>query len=462
LVKNKLIKDDYQKYQEERFKDATERKVPSTSLGRAYEISKVGASLFSSALGSKVKGAIGLGSGSLKKDVLNEKNAEKLSQTLCKMRGAALKLGQALSMQEDFLIPEQVKKAMEKARRSANIMPRSQLEKVIKSELGDRWEDKLKEFQWKPFAAASIGQVHKAQLLDGTWVAMKIQYPGVASSIDSDLNNLKFLLDYTGIFPKSMFLNEFISNTRVELKDECNYTLEAIKQERYRELSQSIPNIEVPEVIKELSTPRILTMRFIQGVDLDLCAEKLSQKHRNYLGRKIMEVTLREIFDWRFMQTDPNPANYFYNPIENKVYLLDFGAAREYSEEFVKNYMITVHGAATNNAANILEATTKLGFIVGNESKEMIDAHIESILIVGEPFVNKGLFDFGNQKMTERIYKLMPVMLKHRQKPPPPEVYSLHRKLSGAYLMNMKLKTEIPTRDIFFEIYNQCREKYQL
>jgi len=333
---------------------------------------------------------------------------------------------------------------------------------VLTSELGADWESNFKEFFMKPFAAASIGQVHKAQLKDGTWVAMKIQYPGVATSIDSDLNNLKLLLDYTGMFPKTMFLDEFIKNTRIELKEECDYILEAEKQTKYRKLAESIEGIEVPEVIPELSTKAILTMKFIKGVDLDLCAEKLSQNHRNYLGKKIMEVTLKEIFDWRFMQTDPNPANYFYNPIEKKVYLLDFGAAREYSQDFVKQYMITVHGAAVNNPTAILEATTKLGFLSGEEKQEMVDAHIESILTIGEPFASKGDFDFGNQRMTERIYKLMPVMLKNRLKPPPPEVYSLHRKLSGAYLMNMRLKSKIPTRDVFMEIYEKNKDKYDL
>ena len=164
---------------------------------------------------------------------MNEQNAERLSKTLCKMRGAALKIGQALSMQENSTIPEPIKKAFEKARKSANIMPVSQLEQVLKQNLGSDWETKhFISFNKKPFAAASIGQVHKAQLKDGTWVAMKIQYPGVAESVDSDLNNLKMLIDYTGAFPKNLFLDDFIDVTRIELKEECDYIQEAEKQRR--------------------------------------------------------------------------------------------------------------------------------------------------------------------------------------------------------------------------------------
>lgn len=174
-----------------------------------------------------------------------------------------------------------------------------------------------------------------------------------------------------------------------------------------------------------------------------------------------MDVTLREIFEWRFMQTDPNPGNFFFNPITKRLNLLDFGAAREFSPEFVKKYLDTVWGAANDDPQLILKATTDLGFLSGDESPAMVEAHIDSILIVGEPFANEGFFDFGNQKMTERIYKLMPVMLKNRLKAPPPEVYSLHRKLSGAYLMNMKLKSKINGRKIFMESYARAVKNFE-
>lgn len=186
-------------------------------------------------LGKKIGEKVGLvsaGDNFVKDYVLSEANAHKLSMTLCKMRGAALKIGQALSMQEDHFVPPQVKEAFEKARQSANIMPESQLVQVLVENLGEDWESNFKEFNKKPFAAASIGQVHKAQMNNGTHVAIKIQYPGVADSIDSDLDNLKRLMDYTGVFPKSMFLDDFIRISREELKEECDYELEAQKQQR--------------------------------------------------------------------------------------------------------------------------------------------------------------------------------------------------------------------------------------
>ena len=228
---------------------------------------------------------------------------------------------------------------------------------------------------------------------------------------------------------------------------------------RYRELAKTIPGVEVPRIIEELSTKHILTAELIRGIDLDVCKEKLSQEERDIIGSRIMDVTLREVFEWRFMQTDPNPGNFFYNPVKKVLYLLDFGAARDYDRDFVKNYLDTVWGAANDDPQLILKATTDLGFLSGDESKVMVDAHIDSIVIVGEPFAHEGDFDFGNQQMTQRIYELMPVMLKNRLKAPPPEVYSLHRKLSGAYLMNMNLKSVIPARSLFMNSHRRATER---
>jgi aarF domain-containing kinase len=249
-------------------------------------------------------------------------------------------------------------------------------------------------------------------------------------------------------------LDDLIEASREELKEECNYLIEAEKQKKYISHFGDRPGFKIPEVIDSLSTQHILTMEFLDGVDMQTCAG-FPQEIRNSIGARILESTIREIFEVKFMQTDPNPANFFYNTVTGDLNLLDFGAARGYSEEFVNEYLQTVYGASNNDAALVLRSTTALGFLTGEESKVMIEAHIESVLVVGLPFSELGEFDFGNQGMTKRIYKLMPVMMKNRLKAPPKEVYSLHRKLAGAYLLNMMLKTKIPARGIFHKVLKE-------
>ncbi|KVI07693.1 Protein kinase-like domain-containing protein [Cynara cardunculus var. scolymus] len=138
---------------------------------------------------------------------LSEKNAERLALALCRMRGAALKLGQMLSIQDESLVPAPILAALDIVRQGADVMPKSQLNEVLDHELGVNWSSKLKSFDYEPLAAASIGQVHKAVTKDGFQVAMKIQYPGVADSIDSDIDNVKLLLDYTNLIPKNLYLD---------------------------------------------------------------------------------------------------------------------------------------------------------------------------------------------------------------------------------------------------------------
>ena len=170
------------------------------------------------------------------------------------------------SIQDDNLIPKAFKEALERAQRAADIMPDSQVDQMLKQELGVDWMDRFQEFDRKPIAAASIGQVHKAITKKGEVVAVKVQYPGVAESIDSDLQNLKRLVTYLNLLPKTMYIDNILNHTRTELKEECDYILEAEKQMRMKELLGNRKGYFVPGIIPELTTKRVLTSEWIDGV----------------------------------------------------------------------------------------------------------------------------------------------------------------------------------------------------
>lgn len=200
----------YMKQNDDKYSEAIEQKVPTTSVGRAWEWTRTGVSVLGGAAFSTAMSSVGITSQAKKNgdgseflaQIATEENAERLSLALCKMRGAALKVGQALSMQEDHLIPENLRKAFDKAKSSANIMPKSQLDAALVKELGADWESNFETFDQRPIAAASIGQVHRAVLKNGLEVVLKIQFPGVSTSIDSDLDNLRRLMVWTGQFPR--------------------------------------------------------------------------------------------------------------------------------------------------------------------------------------------------------------------------------------------------------------------
>jgi aarF domain-containing kinase len=353
-------------------------------------------------------------------------------------------------------MPEPIKQALEKARAEANIMPKSQLKKILKKEYGENWKEKFAQFDEKPFAAASIGQVHNALSHKGEKMAIKIQYPGVAESIDSDLNNIKNLFNLFKIFPKGLYIEDLIKNLGSELRMECNYIEEAQKQMEFKKMFEEDSFFYVPEIKNEYCSNLILASEFVEGDNVDEL-DNFPQETRDKIGGKILELCLRELFEFNYMQTDPNPANFFYDPVKDRINLIDFGAARKFDKEFVDTYMKIVHAAAINDKDTLIEYSKKIGFLNGQENQIMLDSHANATLAVGEPFNinNEEIFDFGNQKLTQRIYKLLPLMLKHRLKAPPTEVYSLHRKLSGAYLICIKLKSRVRSKKMFFDLYNQ-------
>lgn len=433
-----------------------ERRVPSSPFTRALGFAGLGAGLAWGTVQESAKRLVfGTPSSQDKQSAyspfLSDKNAERLALALCRMRGAALKIGQMLSIQDESLVPAPILAALDIVRQGADVMPKSQLNQVLDAELGADWSTKLTSFDYEPIAAASIGQVHKATK-DGMEVAMKIQYPGVADSIESDIENVKLLLDYTNLIPKGLFLDRAIKVAKVELSRECDYELEAANQKQFRSLLSDAEGFYVPLVVDDLSCKRVLSTEFVSGIPIDRVAS-LNQETRNYVGRKLLELTLMELFVFRFMQTDPNWSNFLYDEATNTINLIDFGAARDYPKRFVDDYLRMVVACANGERDDVIEMSKRLGFLTGEESEAMLDAHVQAGFIVGLPFSNPGGYDFRSSNITHSMSNLGATMLRHRLTPPPDEVYSLHRKLSGAFLACIKLGAVVPCRELLLEVY---------
>ncbi|CAI5741849.1 unnamed protein product [Peronospora destructor] len=413
-----------------------EKRVPSSPLSRILGFGGLAAKL---AVGTAAEFVRTGGKNGTYNALVSDANVEKLAETLCTMRGAALKLGQMLSIQDEAMIPSKLTVALDRVRENAHVMPKNQLHQQLESELGEDWQSKFLEFDDVPIAAASIGQVHRASLLNRDRVAIKIQYPGVADSIGSDLLNLKRLVTYTNILPRGLYIDEIIRVGEEELTAECDYIKEAENQERFREL---------------IEQTRILTTQLISGVAVDK-AVHLSQDVRNSIGRRLLELTIHELFNWRFMQTDPNWSNFMYNASTDKIGLVDFGAAREYPKSFVDEYFNVVWAAANKDEKTLVDSSIKLHFLTGDESPAMMRAHVAAGMVVGEPFRSHEPFDFQKSQLTTRLGQHTEAFMHGRLTPPPQEVYSLHRKLAGAFLMCIKLRAVIPCRGVLEDVHRQ-------
>ncbi|KYQ58965.1 Chaperone activity of bc1 complex-like, mitochondrial [Trachymyrmex zeteki] len=436
---------------------AKERKVPSTRLQRMVSFGTLGIGLGLGTAAEYTRRTFGLKERSIGDTVdnmfLTKANAERIVSTLCKVRGAALKIGQILSIQDNSIISPELQKVFERVRQSADFMPAWQVEKVLANELGHNWRNKLAFFEEKPFAAASIGQVHHGTLLNKQDVAIKIQYPGVAMGIQSDIENLIGIMKVWNMFPEGMFIDNVVEVAKRELAWEVDYIREAECTKKYRELIMPYPEYYVPIVIDDFCTKQVFTTEMIEGIPVDKCID-MDITIKEHISELVMRLSLKELFEFRYMQTDPNWSNFFYNLDTKQLILLDFGACRTYDKMFMDKYIEVINAASEGNRNKVLQLSQEMKFLTGYESKIMEDAHVDAVMILGQVFDNNHeYYDFGGQDVIKRIQALVPTIINHRLCPPPEEIYSLHRKLSGIFLLCAKLGTKIKCRDMFREIY---------
>ncbi|KAK3066848.1 hypothetical protein LTR53_016631 [Teratosphaeriaceae sp. CCFEE 6253] len=436
-----------------------ESRVPSSRFGRLWQYGGLATSMAFGAVGESLRRVAGGGAeGSL---MLSEANMNRLVAKLSRMRGAALKLGQMISFQDSKVLPATINAVLQRVQDSADYMPASQRDKVLTTNLGPAWRDLFSAFTEKPFAAASIGQVHRATLAsNGKDVAVKIQYPGVRDSISSDLNNLSLLLTASRLLPPGLFLDRTIANARTELGWECDYEREAAACTRFRALLHDSPDFAVPEIYPEASGPGVLTAEFMHGVGVTKTLGTLTQAERDWIGSSVLRLCLRELMEWRFMQTDPNWTNFLYNKSSGKLELLDFGASREFPDAFIEPYVALLIAASHGDRETCRARSIDLGYLTGAESAAMTTAHVDSILVLAEPFAETAgeVYDFSNQTITERVRAKIGVMVRERMVPPPEETYSLHRKLSGAFLLCARLGSRVRAREMFAQavrVWNQ-------
>ncbi|KIY65351.1 ABC1-domain-containing protein [Cylindrobasidium torrendii FP15055 ss-10] len=439
-------------------------RVPSSRIGRLFHYGGLAASLGYGAATELIRRSTteGAEGGSV---IMTEANIKRLVSKLVQMRGAALKLGQFLSIQDTHVLPAEIDQIFRRVQDSAHYMPDWQMEEVMGNALGADWLSHFESFERIPFAAASIGQVHHAVLKasespsgEQLKVAVKIQFPNIANSIQSDLGYVKVLLTAGRLLPKGLFLDRTLEVMKGELADECDYTREASFAREYRDKLEGDSRFRVPWVW-ERSTERVLVMEHIAGVSVGEEGIKgLSKKERDDIATRVIELCLRELFEFRMMQTDPNWTNFLWDTRQHRLGLVDFGATREYTKEFMDGWLKLLQAAASSDYDACVEWSRRVGYLTGEESPLMEEAHVKSMTLLATPFKAETLMPFSFDRnsqwahITQEIREQIPVMLQHRLTPPPKETYSLNRKLSGAFLLAGRLEATVDTRAIWEKV----------
>ncbi|TFH23510.1 MAG: AarF/ABC1/UbiB kinase family protein [Myxococcales bacterium] len=430
-------------------------RVPS---GRVERLARLGVMAGGLAAGAVAEGARRLINGGEKitpaKLLLTERNARQLAKNLSRMRGAAMKLGQLISLEGDVSVPAEFADALTSLRSDSDMMPPAQLHRVLGREYGHGWEKQFSHFGEVPVAAASIGQVHRAVTRDGRELALKIQYPGVARSIGSDVDNLATLLKMTRILPSSVKIDPMVREVKRQLRRETDYLAEARSLSRYAALLADDPMFRVPRVHEDLTTKRILAMDYLEGRPLqELWESQYSRKIRDRVGTAMQRLVFRELFEFGFMQSDPNFANYLFSPENGTLILLDFGSAIELQPQLSDGYARLSIAVVENDRETIREVAIDFGLIREDEREDRVSALTDLVILCCEPLRARGSYDYGQSDLAARARDaaLDLAFELGLLRPPPPQAIFIHRKLGGTFLLCRRLGARIDTPALFRE-----------
>ncbi|MFQ5513975.1 MAG: ABC1 kinase family protein [Myxococcota bacterium] len=438
--------------------DSPDWKPPRTAhvpAGRGERLVRLGsmiAGIAGEAALETLRRAAGRGeSGSL---VLTRANARRLTETLAELRGAAMKLGQLISLQGEDLLPPMLQEALASLRDQAWMMPEAQVRCVLSRELGHDWPQRLVEFDFEPIAAASIGQVHAARTFDGRELALKLQYPGVSRSLSSDVDNLAAFLRLSRILPAEVDFETLVPELKRALREEANYRREADRTERYQKLVADDPDVRVPAVHRDLSTRHVLATERVRARPIeDLRSPEHSAARRNHIGHVLVRLVFRELFHFRFMQTDPNSANYLYEPAHERLALLDFGAARSFRRDFSETYRELVIAAVERDAGSLEPAALRLGFLREEDPTGLRSGFAELCELFAEPLREAGPYDFAASALAHRFReRSVELMSEYRFAQPPIESLFLHRKLAGSFLLCAHIGATVDCRRLYLEL----------
>lgn len=259
---------------------------------------------------------------------------KEVASTLGEMKGAVMKVGQIASQMQDLLPPE-IADALSVLQKASAPMPFSVIRRQIRRELGDEPEVLFAHFEEKPFAAASIGQVHRATTLEGQEVVVKVQYPAVKESIDSDMRHLRRILRLGGLLKvEEATLDAIFLEIRTQLEEELDYRQEAEHLRQFRAFHADDPWLVIPDVVEALSSDKVLTLTYEPGDDLKAVRDDpaYDQALRNRLGERLFDALARQIFMLRTVHCDPHPGNFAYRR-DGTIVMYDFGAIKRIPEE---------------------------------------------------------------------------------------------------------------------------------
>ena len=382
------------------------------------------------------------------------KAGERILATLGELKGAALKLGQALAMDPDAL-PEETRSIVAKLLSQApERMEFSQVAEVVRSELGKAPDELFAEFEREPLAAASLGQVHAARLRDGREVVVKVQYPGIEKALENDLSNAAVLVRGFALTGKTLDGRAYYDELRASLLRELDYVQEAAQAEAYRAAASRYPELVVPEVVKERSSLRVLCLTHLHGQPLlDFMDSKAPDEERFRVARLLIFAIWGPFYAARLVHADPHPGNFFVMP-DGRLGVLDFGATKVLSLRFATVYRTLLdENAAGRMHPDVGPMLKQAGFrFLGDDEEDAFEFCQRLSEIVQRP-IRSETYDFASEALTREVKRVfgadprLGLSIK-----PPAEALLFYRSATGLAQDLRLLKARGPVRSVLKEI----------
>lgn len=288
------------------------------------------------------------------------RTGEDVTRTMGDMKGAAMKLGQVMSLMTG-VVPEEMSSQLTTLHAMAPPMAHALVREVFERDFGRPPEHIFKRFEREPFAAASIGQVHRARLSDGRQVAVKVQYPGVGEAITNDLSNIGTLVGMFGMFSTGLDAATIVRDLRQGIEAELDYQREAADQQRFADLFRGHPFIRVPEVVRELTSSHVLTQEYLEGRPFRE-AVGYPKAERDRIAEIVYRFAFGSIYRHRLFNGDPHPGNYLLLD-DGSVGFVDYGCVSEFEEETIGGFRAIIRALLNDDRPAWRTAVEAIGIL---------------------------------------------------------------------------------------------------
>jgi len=432
----------------------SQNSIPASKVQRAARFMRTGVKVGRNYIKHYARNTVNPGTG---KEKLHEDNARDIYDSLSELKGSALKIAQMMSMDKNML-PAAYSEKFQMAQYSAPPLSYPLVVRTFNRDLGKSPDQVFDTFTKNAVNAASIGQVHQATK-DGKKLAVKVQYPGVAKSVSSDLKMVKpFAINILGL--NDVDVKHYMDEVETMLLAETDYELELKRSQEISTATAHIPHLRFPKYYKAFSSKHILAMDWLDGLHLDkFLTTNPSQEIRNKVAQAMWTFYDYQIHHMKAVHADPHPGNFILND-EGELGVIDFGAVKDVPEDFYNKYFVLLDSSLLDDDEKLLKVFTNLKFIYEDDSQEDID-EIFGILktmveLLGRPF-RADHFDFGNDDYFREIYEFgeessKAKSLKYSKKPRGArDGLYLNRTYFGLYSILNQLKASIDTKSFWHE-----------